>query len=66
MSIPSAPTQRTRVVEACVARIEAHLVRLAQGHDPWGHLFAIERVARSGRAEWRAVEHGQEREGQRP
>jgi hypothetical protein len=38
-------------VETYRARIERHLVRLAQGHDPWGHLFAIERLARAARAE---------------
>jgi len=45
-----------------VARIEAHLARLDQGHDPLGHLFAIERLARAARAEWweaeRQAEHG--------
>ena len=38
--------------ERCAARIEAHLARLAACHDPMGHLFAIERLARSARAEW--------------
>jgi hypothetical protein len=32
--------------------IGAHLERLAQGHDPYGHLLAIERLARAARAEW--------------
>ena len=41
-----APAVRA-VVEEHVVRIEIHLVRLAQGHDPMGHLFAIERLARS-------------------
>jgi hypothetical protein len=45
-----------------VARIEAHLGRLDQGHDPLGHLFAIERLARAARAEWweagREADHG--------
>ena len=40
------------VVERYVVRIEAHLVRLAQGHDPMGHLFGIERLARGARTEW--------------
>ena len=44
------------IVEDYVARIEVHLVRLAQGHDPFGHLFAIERLARSARADWCAVQ----------
>jgi len=36
----------------CVSRIAAHLARLAEGHDPMGHLFAVERLARAARAEW--------------
>jgi hypothetical protein len=40
------------VVARYVIRIEAHLVRLAEGHDPMGHLFGIERLARGARAEW--------------
>jgi hypothetical protein len=43
---------KAEVVEHYVTRIEAHLVRLAAGHDPMGHLFGIERLARSARAEW--------------
>jgi hypothetical protein len=39
------------VVERYVVRIDAHLLRLAQGHDPMGHLFGIERLARGARAE---------------
>ena len=49
LQAPAAPSQ---VADGYVARIEAHLVRLAQGHDPMGHLFAIERLARVARAEW--------------
>jgi hypothetical protein len=53
------------MVEDYVARIEAHLVRLAQGHDPMGHLFGIERLARGARAELsvahRRSEHGRPR-----
>jgi hypothetical protein len=41
------------VVERYVVRIEAHLVRLAEGHDPLGHLLGIERLARAARAERR-------------
>jgi len=40
------------VVEQYVVRIEAHLARLAQGHDPMGHLFGIERLSRGARTEW--------------
>jgi hypothetical protein len=39
------------------ARIETHLGRLADGHDPPGHLFAIERLARAGRGEWLEERH---------
>jgi len=47
-----APVARSDLAERYVARIEAHLVRLRDGHDPMGHLFAIERLARVARAEW--------------
>jgi hypothetical protein len=49
--IVATPTDRT------VARIAAHLARLAAGHDPMGHLFAIERLARAARSEWREAQH---------
>jgi hypothetical protein len=49
------------MVQDYVARIEIHLVRLAQGHDPMGHLFAIERLARSARSEWWCAQHESER-----
>ncbi len=49
------------MVEDYVARIEVHLARLAQGHDPMGHLFAIERLARSARAEWWYAQHESKR-----
>ena len=52
MSDLQAPVARGELAERYVARIEAHLARLAQGHDPMGHLFAIERLARVARAEW--------------
>lgn len=56
---------RTAVASACLlevtdrylARIEVHLVRLAEGHDPAGHLFGVERLARAARAEWWAARH---------
>lgn len=51
MSGAQAPTASSDAVECYVSRIEIHLVRLAQGHDPMGHLFAIERIARAARAE---------------
>jgi hypothetical protein len=35
--------------------LEWHLVRFAEGHDPLGHLLAIERLARAARAELTAV-----------
>jgi hypothetical protein len=46
---------------AYVARIEVHLARLAQGHDPPGHLFGIERLARAARAEWWEAQRQAER-----
>lgn len=49
------------MVEDRVVRIEIHLVQLAQGHDPMGHLFAIERLARSARSEWWCAQHESER-----
>ena len=50
-----APIADCRLAEAYVARISVHLDRLAAGHDPFGHLFAIERLARVARAEsWEA------------
>ena len=48
-----------------IAWIEAHLVRLGQGHDPFGHLFAIERLARAARADlWDAQQAHQPRRRQ--
>jgi hypothetical protein len=38
--------------EAQLERIDAHMRRISDGHDPRGHLLAIERLARSIRAEW--------------
>lgn len=66
MSGPHAPTAPSEAIEEYVARIEAHLARLAQGHDPFGHLFAIERLARCARAEWWAEQRGPDREGRGP
>jgi hypothetical protein len=56
MSGPQTPVARG-VAERYVARIEAHLVRLRDGHDPMGHLFGIERLARVARAEWWEAQH---------
>jgi len=61
-----APAVQSAAAERYVARIEAHLARLAQGHDPWGHLFAIERLARGTRAEWSESQRRPERERQGP
>ena len=53
MNDTNAPARTTEAIERYLARIDAHLVRLADGHDPMGHLFSIERLARAARAEWR-------------
>ena len=50
-----APIAQCQLAEAYVTRISVHLDRLAQGHDPIGHLFAIERLARAAKAEWLVV-----------
>jgi hypothetical protein len=61
MSGTHAPISHCELAGVYVARIEAHLSRLAGGHDPLGHLFGIERLARAARAEWSVAE----REAQR-
>ena len=61
MSGAHAPVSQCQLAERYVARIEAHLARLAQGHDPFGHLFAIERLARAARAESWASQRETER-----
>jgi hypothetical protein len=66
MSGLQAPGARGELTERYVARIEAHLVRLRDGHDPMGHLFAIERLARGARAEWWAEQHSPDRERRGP
>jgi hypothetical protein len=60
-----APVARSEAVERCVVWIEAHVGRLAERHDPWGHLFAIERLARAARAEWWEAHREPERERRR-
>jgi hypothetical protein len=46
--------------------IEAHLAGIVDGHDPFGHLFAIERLARAARADlWAARPGADRREGSR-
>ena len=57
---------RGELAERYVTRIEAHLARLAQGHDPMGHLFAVERLARGARAEWWAEQRSPDRERRGP
>jgi hypothetical protein len=61
MSTTHAPIASTDLTNVYVARIEAHLARLAAGHDPLGHLFGIERLARAARAEWWEAERQTER-----
>jgi chorismate-pyruvate lyase len=58
MKATHAPIAHSELAEKYVIRIEAHLARLAQGHDPLGHLLAIERLARAARAEWWEAERG--------
>ena len=52
MSGVHSPVAPSGLAERYVSRIDAHLARLGQGHDPMGHLFAVERLARAARAEW--------------
>ena len=65
MSGTQAPTA-LEVVDRYVIRIEAHLAQLARGHDPMGHLFGIERLARSAKAEWWGALHRSEDRQPRP
>jgi hypothetical protein len=51
VSAPPAPILKSDPAERYAARIEEHRTRLVGGHDPFGHLFAIERLARAARAE---------------
>jgi hypothetical protein len=61
MSGNHAPIAECRLAEAYAARISVHLERLAAGHNPFGHLFAIERLARAARAEWVVAEQEADR-----
>jgi len=61
-----APAAPSEAIERYLARIEVHLVRLAEGHDPLGHLFGIERLARGARSEWLQTLRQAERERPRP
>jgi len=66
MSGTLAPAVPSDTVERYLSRIEAHLVRLREGHDPMGRLFGIERLARSARSECRELLRQAERERQGP
>lgn len=63
MSRSPALVERHELAERYAAWIELHLDRRARGHDPWGHLFAIERLARAARVEWLEAQREPEREG---
>jgi len=66
MSGTQAPAVPSDTVERYLSRIEAHLVRLREGHDPMGHFFGIERLARGARSECRELLRQAERERQGP
>ena len=52
---------RSEPAEFYLVRIKVHLACLAKGHDPLGHLFGIERLARAARTEWWVAERDAER-----
>lgn len=66
MSPAPALAAPSKAVERYLSRIEAHLARLAQGHDPFGHLFGIERLARGAKAEWWEAQRHAARERSAP
>jgi hypothetical protein len=45
-------TPELAILPRLLATIGAHLIAIREGRDPIGHLFAIERLARSARADW--------------
>ena len=51
MTQPAAQAVQGEAVRQYIRRIDAHLARLAAGHDPLGHFFGIERLARAARSE---------------
>ena len=55
MTTGHAPAIRDDSIECCLTRVNRHLERLAGGHDPFGHLFAIERLARAARSDWSEI-----------
>lgn len=56
MNSANAPAIPDETIERCRIRVAAHIERLGLGQDPFGHLFAIERLARSARADWCAAQ----------
>ena len=66
MTGAQAPVVPGQVAERYLSRIETHLIRLGECHDPLGHLFAIERLARAARAEWWAEQRSPDRERRWP
>jgi hypothetical protein len=55
MTVSRSDVNASDVIARYRPLIEAHLVGLTAGHDPFGHLFAVERLARAARADlWAA------------
>jgi hypothetical protein len=52
MTRPSAMVLPGAHIEHLLDRVATHLEQVGRGHDPHGHLLAIERLARAARAEW--------------
>jgi hypothetical protein len=56
-------TSRRAIVTSIASRIDKHLHALRRGHDVFGHLFAIERLARAARTDlWAADTYAPERD----